>query len=78
MVATLDAQGHDDAFQEVPAEVFSTFLPGAEEMAQMLAYWQEFTYLGPDAEEKMALAREITTGRITDFATWASENMPVT
>jgi hypothetical protein len=61
MVATLDAQGHDDAFQEVPAEVFSTFFPGAEEMAQMLAYWQEFT-----------------TGRITDFATWASENMPVT
>jgi uncharacterized protein YbjT (DUF2867 family) len=78
MVATLDAQGHHYGFQEVPAEVFSTFFPGAEEMAQMLAYWQEFTYLGPDAEEKMALAREITTGRITDFATWASENMPVT
>ena len=78
MVATLDAQGHDYAFQEVPAEVFSTFFPGAAEMAQMLAYWQEFTYLGPDAEEKMALAREITTGRITDFATWATENMPIT
>ncbi len=78
MVATLNEQGHDYAFQEVPAEVFSTFFPGAEEMAQMLAYWQEFSYLGPDAEAKMSLGREITTGRVTDFATWAAENMPVT
>jgi hypothetical protein len=43
----------------------------------MFLYWQEYTYLGPDAEEKIALARRVTTGRITDFATWAALNMPV-
>ena len=43
----------------------------------MFGYWQEFTYLGPGAEAKIALARRVTTGQITDFATWAATNLPV-
>jgi hypothetical protein len=76
VVATLNEQGHDLGYQEVPPDVFATFFPGAEETAQMMAYWQAHTYLGPDAEAKIELATKITTEQITDFATWASTNMP--
>lgn len=76
MVETLNGQGHDLSYQEVPGDVFRTFFAGAEEMLQMFGYWQESTYLGPGADEKIALARQVTTGRITDFAAWAAENFP--
>jgi len=76
-VDTLNEQGHDLSYQEVPAEVFRGFFPGAEEMLQMFGYWQEYTYLGPGAEAKIALARRVTTGQITDFATWAAVHLPV-
>jgi uncharacterized protein YbjT (DUF2867 family) len=78
IVAILNSQGHDLVYQEVPGQAFATFFPGAAEIAQMMAYWQEFTYLGPDADAKIALGHEITTAPITDFATWAKVNMPVT
>jgi len=77
VIDTLNEQGHDLSYQEVPADLFRTFFPGAEEMLQMFDYWQEYTYLGPDADEKIDLARRVTTGQITDFATWAEANLPV-
>ena len=50
LVDVLNSQGHSLALVEVPAEVFAAFFPGAEEMAQMMGYWQKHTYLGPDGE----------------------------
>jgi uncharacterized protein YbjT (DUF2867 family) len=76
MVDTLNAQGHALAAIEVPAEVFATFFPGAEEMAQMMGYWKSYTYLGPGGDEAIALARRVSTTGSTDFATWAAQNMP--
>jgi uncharacterized protein YbjT (DUF2867 family) len=76
LAATLNSQGHSVAVLQVPAEVFATFFPGAEEMAQMMGYWQEFTYLGPDADEVIAAARRVSTTPTTDFGTWAKEHMP--
>jgi hypothetical protein len=73
---TLNSQGHSVAVLEVPGEVFAGFFPGAEEMAQMMAYWREYTYLGPGGDQALALARKVTTTPITDFATWAREHMP--
>lgn len=76
VVDTLNSQGHDLAYLQVPADVFVTFFPGAEEMAQMMGYWQDHTYLGPGGEEAIALARRVSTAPTTDFATWASAHMP--
>jgi uncharacterized protein YbjT (DUF2867 family) len=76
MVDTLNAQGHAVAAVQVPAEVFATFFPGAEEMAQMMGYWQRYTYLGPGGDEAIALARRVSTTTSTDFTTWAAQNMP--
>jgi uncharacterized protein YbjT (DUF2867 family) len=72
---TLNAQGHSVAVLQVPGEVFATFFPGAEEMVQMMGYWQEYTYLGPDADEVIATARRVSTTSSTDFTTWAKEHM---
>jgi len=75
IAATLRAQGHDVSFRQVPAEAYSTF-PGAEELVAMFRYWEKFTYFGPDAEAKIALARDIAGEPFADFADWARRNMP--
>jgi uncharacterized protein YbjT (DUF2867 family) len=76
IVDTLNSQGHDVVVRRVPREVYETFYPGAEEMAAMMAYWEEYTYMGPNAEEKINLANRLTVKPFTNFATWAKENMP--
>lgn len=76
VVATLNAQGHSVAVIQVPAEVFASFFPGAHEMAQMMGYWEQHTYLGPDGDRAIAAARAVSTTAPTDFATWAAEHMP--
>jgi uncharacterized protein YbjT (DUF2867 family) len=76
VVDTLNSQGHDLNYQEVPAEVYATFFPGAEELAQMMGYWQAHTYLGPGGEDAIALARQVSTTPSTDFPTWAAMHMP--
>jgi uncharacterized protein YbjT (DUF2867 family) len=77
VVDTLNSQGHDLNYLEVPAEVFATFFPGADEIAQMMGYWKDYTYLGPGGEDAIALARRVSTTQTTDFATWAATHMPV-
>jgi uncharacterized protein YbjT (DUF2867 family) len=76
VVEVLNSQGHAVAVLQVPAEVFSSFFPGAEEMAQMMAYWEKHTYLGPGGDEAVAAARRVSTTPSTDFATWAKAHMP--
>ena len=43
---TLNRQGHDLSFKQVPKEVFAGFFPGAGEVAEMFSYFQAHTYLG--------------------------------
>ncbi|MCA9706943.1 MAG: NmrA family NAD(P)-binding protein [Myxococcales bacterium] len=74
VMATFRAQGHDVAYERVPYEVYASFFPGAEEMAQMLGYFEAHTYMGPDAEAKIARANAVATGPITDLATWLRAN----
>lgn len=76
IVATLNRQGHDVTFNQVPREVFANFFPGAGELAAMLAYIEAFTYLGVESEDRIALANKIAGRGPTDFATWARTNMP--
>lgn len=75
---TLRGQGHSIATLEVPPEVYATFCPGAEEMAQMMLFWTEHTYLGPGGEGAISAARAVSTFPPSSFADWASEHMPAT
>ncbi len=76
MVDTLNAQGHRLAVTQVPNEVFDAFpIPQAHEMREMFNYFEDYTYFGPEAERKLALARNLCPEGFTSFAQWASTHM---
>ncbi len=77
VVETLNTQGHKVAFNQVPDDAFDEFFPGARELREMFNYFEAHTYFGPNAEEKIALARTVATEPPTSLAAWAKNNMPV-
>ncbi|MDH4091565.1 MAG: NmrA/HSCARG family protein [Cyclobacteriaceae bacterium] len=64
------ANGKDYSFDQVPTEVFSGFFQGAGEIAQMLAYFEAHTYMGPNSEVQIRLAKEIATEEFTSLNEW--------
>ena len=77
ILVTLNRQGHNFSFKQVPAELFASAFPGAGEIANMLAYFQAHTYLGSDSREQIALANTIMGRQPTRFSSWAKVNFPV-
>ena len=75
LVETLNAQGHDLRVVQVPAQTYDGFFPGASEMREMFQWFEGYTYFGPDAEQKLALANQVYPDGFTPFATWAAEHM---
>jgi uncharacterized protein YbjT (DUF2867 family) len=76
IVETLNRQGHEFSFKQVPKELFATLFPGAAEIAEMFNYFQAHTYLGSDSSDRIALADKIAGRQPTKFATWAQVNFP--
>lgn len=74
ILAVFKANGKDYSFTQVPAEVFSTFFEGAGEISQMLAYFEAHTYMGPNSEAQIQLAKEIATGDFTSLNDWIKQN----
>jgi uncharacterized protein YbjT (DUF2867 family) len=66
--------GKNYSFNQVPMEVFSSFFPGAGEIAQMLAYFETYTYMGPNSEAKIEMAKEIATENFTSLNKWINQN----
>lgn len=75
IVTTLNEQGHAYTFNRVPREVFATFFPGAGELAEMFGYFEDYTYLGQNSDDRIALANKVAGTPPTDFAAWARSNM---
>jgi uncharacterized protein YbjT (DUF2867 family) len=77
VVSTLNQQGHEVSFKQVPKEVFAAAsFPGAAEMADNFGYFQAYTYLGSDSRDRIALANKIAGRQPTKFAAWAQVNFP--
>jgi uncharacterized protein YbjT (DUF2867 family) len=76
IVDTLNRQGHNFSFKQVPKEVFAGFFPGAAEVAEMFSYFQAHTYLGSDSRDQIALANKIAGRQATKFSAWAQVNFP--
>src|ERR1700688_256708 len=76
IIDTLNQQGHNFSFHQVPKEVFAGFFPGAAEIAEMLAYFQAHTYLGSDSRDQIALANKVAGRQATKFSAWARVNFP--
>jgi hypothetical protein len=77
IVDTLNQQGHKLTFSQVPRNVFAGLFPGASEIAEMFAYFQNHTYLGSASHEGIALANKIAGRLPTKFSTWARLNFPM-
>jgi len=76
IIDALKHQGHNFSFHQVPKEVFAGFFPGAAEIAEMLAYFQAYTYLGSDSREQVAQANKLAGRKATTFSAWAKVNFP--
>ena len=74
IVETLNRQGHNFSYQQIPKEIFAGLFPGATEIAEMFSYWEAHTYLGSDSSERIALANKVAGLEPTRFSTWAREN----
>jgi uncharacterized protein YbjT (DUF2867 family) len=68
------ANDKEYSFNQVPADLFSTFFEGAGEIAQMLGYMEEHTYMGPNSESQIQLAKEIATEQFTPLKEWINQN----
>jgi uncharacterized protein YbjT (DUF2867 family) len=77
IIATLNRQGHNFSFKQVPKELFAGWFPGAKEIAEMLAYFQAHTYLGADSRDAIALANKVAGRQPTKFAAWARANIAI-
>lgn len=75
IIAAYKAQGMDYSFTRVPGELFSTFFEGAREIAEMLAYFEAHTYMGPGSQTQIQLAKETATGDFTSFPDWINQTM---
>lgn len=74
ILAKYKANGKEYSFTQVPGELFSTFFEGAGEIAQMLAYFEAHTYMGPNSEAQIQLAKEIATEEFTSLNDWIKQN----
>src|SRR3989442_11411002 len=77
IIDTLNRQGHEFSFKQVPKDDFATSFPGAAEIAATFAYFQAHTYLGSNSHDRIALANRIAGRQPTTFSTWARVNFPV-
>jgi uncharacterized protein YbjT (DUF2867 family) len=76
IVETLNRQGHNLSYKQVPKESFAGSFPGATEIAEMFSYWEAHTYLGSDSHDQIALANQIAGRQPSKFSTWARVNFP--
>src|SRR6201993_3892874 len=59
IVDTLNRQGHEFSFKQVPTEIFAASFPGAAEIAATFAWFQAHTYLGSNSSDQIALANKV-------------------
>jgi hypothetical protein len=74
IIDTLNRQGHDFSFNQVPKEVYAGLFAGAAEIAEMFNYFQAHTYLGSDSRDQVALANKILGRQPTKLSAWARVN----
>ncbi|MEO6284260.1 MAG: NmrA/HSCARG family protein [Dyadobacter sp.] len=77
VIEAYQANGEEHTFTQVPAELFSTFFEGAGELAEMFGYFEKYTYMGPNSEPRIDLAKEIASGQFVSLHEWLSQNKKV-
>ena len=68
------ANGKEYSFNHVPGEAFSNFFEGAGELAEMFAYFETFSYMGPNADKQIKSAKEISIENFISLKDWIKQN----
>jgi uncharacterized protein YbjT (DUF2867 family) len=76
IVETLNREGHEFSFKQVPKDVFATLFPGAGEIAEMFGYFEAHSYLGSNRYDQIALANKIAGKRPSPLSMWVRANYP--
>ncbi len=75
ILGAFKANGKIYSFTHIPGDVFSEFpFKGADELAQMFAYFEANTYMGPNADIQIQSAKEIATQNYTTLNDWIKQN----
>lgn len=74
IVGAFKENGKDYSFTQVPKEIFSSFFQGANELAEMMAYFENHTYMGPNSQSQIDLAREVAIAEFTSLDEWIKQN----
>ena len=74
IIKAYKAIGKEYSVTQVPSELFSTFFEGAKEVAEMLGYFEKYTYMGPDSEKQIEMGKRIATGELVTLAEWINKN----
>ena len=75
VLAVFKTNGKEYSFNQVPTEVFSNFFEGAGEIAQMLAYFENHTYMGPRSDDQIQLAKDVSIEKFTSLNDWIKQNV---
>ncbi|MCW8126571.1 NmrA family NAD(P)-binding protein [Microbulbifer halophilus] len=77
IIEILRKQGHSLTFTRVPAKDFEEGFPGARELAQMMAWFEAYGYLGGNYRQQIKLAETIAGSSPGKFASWAQAHIPL-
>ena len=75
IISTFKSLGYDYDYNEVPKEEYSKMFDGAFEIAQTYKYFEDHIYMGPNADERIELAKEIAGGHFTSLKSWLKDNI---
>ena len=76
ILAAFKANGKEYSFNYIPGEVFSKFpFKGADELVQMFAYFESNTYMGPNSDAQIKMAKEISTEPFASLNEWIKQNV---
>ena len=74
IVEAFNALEENHAAIQVSHEAYANFFPGADEIGQMLGYFEDHTYMGPDSDDRIDAANDIISTSFTTFSEWLKKN----
>ena len=74
VLSAFKSNGHDYEMTYVPEEDYAKMFEGAYEIAQTYKYFEAHTYMGPNSEAQIELAKEIATEDFTSLNEWIKQN----